>query len=157
MVITFCLIVHNILSSSFIISKFMDSLLINNTAYQLSNLIKGADAVSKLAVRKLAAERRELEGRREGLYQEACIQVKHIEWLKHKEMVRESASPCLRKVVSRLEITEAVSPRQKVTTLGSLKGTPNKITEIRLHRRKQKETRIRPVKYQYTWKTKAGE
>ena len=142
-------------------SKFHETckqlIIMNNTAYQLSNLMKGADAVSKLAVRKLAAERQELEGRREGLYQEACIQVKHIEWLKHKEMVRESASPCLRKVVSRLETTEAVSPRQKMTTMGSLKGTPNKITEIRLHRRKQKETRFRPVKYQYTWKTKNEE
>ena len=129
----------------------------NNTAYQLSNLMKGADAVSKLAVRKLAAERRELEGRREGLYQEACIQVKHIEWLKHKEMVRESASPCLRKVVSRLGTTEAVSPRQKMTTLDNLKGTPNKITEIRLHRRKQKEAKTRPVNYRYTWKIKNEE
>ena len=77
-------------------SKFHETckqlIIMNNTAYQLSNLMKGADAVSKLAVRKLAAERRELEGRREGLYQEACIQVKHIEWLKHKEMVRESAT-----------------------------------------------------------------
>ena len=119
--------------------------------------MKGADAVSKLAVRKLAAERRELEGRREGLYQEACIQVKHIEWLKHREMVRESASPCLRKVVSRLGTREAVSPRQKMTTLGSLNRTPNKITEIRLQRRKQQETRNWAVKYQYTWKTKDEE
>ena len=142
-------------------SKFHETckqlIIMNNTAYHLSNLMKGADAVSKLAVRTLAAERRELEGRREGLYQEACIQVKHIEWLKHKEMVRESASPCLRKVVSRLGTTEAVSPRQKMTTLDSLKGTPNKITEIRLHRRKQKEAKIRPVNYQYTWKTKNEE
>ena len=60
-------------------SKFHETckqlIIMNNTAYHLSNLMKGADAVSKLAVRKLAAERRELEGRREGLYQEACIQV----------------------------------------------------------------------------------
>ena len=138
-------------------SKFHETckqlIIMNNTAYQLSNMMKGADAVSKLAVRKLAAQRRELEGQREGLYQEACIQVKHIEWLKHKEMVRESASPCLRKGVSRLETTEDVSPRQKMTTLGSLKGTPNKIAELRL----QKEAKTRPVRYQYTWKTKHEE
>ena len=142
-------------------SKFHETckqlIIMNNTAYQLSNLMKGADAVSKLAVRKLAAERRELEGRREGLYQEACIHVKHIEWLKHKEMVRESASPCLRKVVSRLGTTEDVSPRQKVTTLESLKRTPNKIAELRLQRRKQKEAKTRPVRYQYAWKTKHEE
>ena len=45
-------------------SKFHETckqlIIMNNTAYQLSNLMKGADAVSKLAVRKLAAARREL-------------------------------------------------------------------------------------------------